>query len=374
MRNLLWFFLFLIAAGIAHSQELQSSQICASCHNAIYKEWQTSRHAASTSASNPFYAAMRKWAISVGDEKTAQKCNRCHMPFSALNATEETVLRLQNEGVACDVCHATKKSGAWLEIGETNVKYGPLDDAVSAVHKSEYSAFHTSSSQCLTCHANLENEHGILSCATEIEYKQSSFYKDGVTCQDCHMPSVKSKVAELGKIRRVSAHNFYGGYNAEMLKNCASITLAAKGDTSLLTISAKIKNRTVGHALPTGSPLRVVYLKLQALDVNGAVVWQNFKRNPIKEDPQSVFMKLLEDESGKAPVPPWEAAEVKFDQRLLPGEERPLEYELVESHAARILAELYYRLAPPALIKKLNLEEDVYSTPVLIASESFTIQ
>jgi len=373
MRNFLWFILFLIAGATAHSQELQSSQTCAECHNAIFREWQTSRHAASTAATNPFYAAMLNWANKAGGE-AQQKCNKCHAPVSALNATQETVARLQNEGVTCDVCHAARPSGAWLEIGETNVKYGPLDDAVSVVHESEYSSFHTSSSQCLTCHANLENEHGTAFCATEREYKQSSFYKSGVTCQDCHMPSVKSKVAELGKIRRVSAHNFYGGYSSEILKNCASITLSAKGDTSLYTISAKIKSRTVGHALPTGSPMRVVYLKLQALDVDGVVVWQNFKNNPIKEDPQSVFMKLLEDETGKAPVPPWEAVKVKFDQRLMPGEERTLEYRLPGKHAARIVAELYYRLAPPALVKKLNLEDEMYGAPVLIASASFQVQ
>ncbi len=364
---------FLITVAVINAQEFQSSRDCAECHVNIAQEWMTSRHAASTAAANPFYAAMLQWANKASDGQAEQKCGRCHAPVKYLDVTQETMTRLAGEGVTCDVCHATKASGGWLELGQENVKYGPYQDAISVVHKSEFSSFLVSNDQCLTCHSNLKSEHGFSFCSTEQEFRKSSFYKSGVTCQDCHMPSLKSKAAELGKMRKIHSHAFYGGYNSEILHNCALLSIDAKGDSALLTVKVAVQNKTVGHALPTGSPMRAVYLTLKALDADGNVVWQNFLNNPLKEDPQAVFMRLLQNKEGKAPAPPWDASAVKFDQRLDPNETRILEYRLSGVHAQRIVAELYYRLAPPALIKKLNIDNDIYAAPVLIASESIRI-
>jgi hypothetical protein len=374
MRYLLCLSLVLIFIASANSQELQLSNDCLKCHQTIVEEWKTSRHAASTEETNPFYSAMLKWANESSDGQAQEKCNKCHVPVKFLGATEETTNRLAYEGVTCDVCHATQQSGKWLQIGAENTKYGPYKDAVSVVHSSEFSSFLISNDQCLTCHANLENAHGFSFCSTEEEFKQSSFYKSGVTCQDCHMPAVKSKATELGKIRNIHSHKFYGGYNSQMLHNCAELSLAAEGDSTFLTVQVTVQNKGVGHALPTGSPMRSVYLKMAAFDAEGVVVWKNFINNPIKDDPKAVFMRLLQNDAGAAPVPPWEASGVRFDQRLMPDESRTLEYMLSDTPAKKIVAELYYRLAPPALVKKLNLDSETYGEPILIASQSVIIK
>ncbi|MBN1561163.1 hypothetical protein JW998_12995 [candidate division KSB1 bacterium] len=351
----------LLLTGVS-AQELESSEACADCHVQAVADWRTSRHALSTAATNPFYAAMLKWATS-SDGQPQENCDLCHMPARSLAAAP----RLENEGVTCDVCHATEPDGKWLRVNPSGVKFGPYDDAVSVVHESQFSEHLVSSRQCLTCHGNLASAHGFAFCSTQKEYLSSSFSKQGITCQDCHMPSIQGVTAELGKIRQVHSHKFYGGYNPEILRNCAKIELEVRGDSTELTIAVKVINRTVGHALPTGSPMRAVYLSLRALDANGKVIWQNYATNPLLEDPDAVFMRLLEDEAGR-PAPPWLATHIKFDQRLQPDETRELLYRISGLNVADIFATLYYRLAPPALLQKLNLDIEPYSNVVTIAT------
>ena len=187
------------------------------------------------------------------------------------------------------------------------------------------------------------------------------------------MPAIEGKTAELGKIRQVHSHKFYGGYNPEILKNCASIELAVEGDTTQLDITVNVTNRTVGHALPTGSPMRSVYLSLKALDSDNNVVWENYKMNPLAEDAKAVFMRLLQNDAGDAPVPPWLATSIKFDQRLKPDERRELTYTIPGSTVTSVIATLNYRLAPPALLKKLNLDREPYSNVVTIATARYEV-
>jgi hypothetical protein len=356
------------------AQELESYTTCAECHVQSTADWKTSRHANSTADSNPFYAAMLRWANDSTDGQAQDNCDKCHVPAKFLASTPEVAEQLAHEGVTCDICHATQPDRDWLTLGKPGVKYGPYKDAVSVVHESEFSQHIVESRQCLTCHANLESAHGFSFCSTQQEYLQSSFYKKDVTCQDCHMPAIESKAADLGKIRPVHSHKFYGGYNPELLRNCASIDVQVAGDTTQLAIDIKVTNRTVGHALPTGSPMRSVYLSLKALDAENNVVWENYKVNPLAEDAQAVFMRLLQNDAGDAPVPPWLATSVKFDQRLKPDETRELSYEIPGQNVVAVIATLNYRLAPPALLKKLNLDVEPYKNVVTIATARTAVE
>ena len=103
-------------------------------------------------------------------------------------------------------------------------------------------------------------------------------------------------------------------------------------------------------------------------------IWQNYKTNPLQEDPDAVFMRLLENDQGQALVPPWLATNVKFDQRLKPDETRQLFYNFPNPGGATIVATLYYRLAPPGLLTKLDLNREPFSNVVTISSESYTIK
>lgn len=360
----------LVSSMTVYAQEIQSYTDCAECHTQSTRSWKISRHAQSTPATNPFYAAMLHWANESSEGNAQKECERCHVPVTTLTTDPFVIETVSEEGVTCDVCHAVKPSGSWMVPGEKNVKYGPYGDAISVVHESQYSSWLVSSNHCLTCHGNLENAHGVSFCSTELEYKKSSFAGQGVTCQDCHMPSIEGRTAELGKMRRVHSHVFYGGYNPEILQNCADLELTLKSDSSSVHIQVTVTNKTVGHALPTGSPMRAVYLKLEIRDAEANTLWRNFETNPLIEDPQSVFMRLLEDERGAAPVPPWKARAVRFDQRIGPDERRVLNYDLELQNADIVIAELVYRLAPPALLAKLNIDKEPFSEVISIATES----
>jgi len=375
----IWVSVFWLTAGLcllnnSFAQELESYESCANCHVQVVADWKTSRHALSTAATNPFYAAMLNWANESSGGQAGEQCDLCHVPAKSLASTPELVDQLEDEGVSCDICHATQPDGKWLRVNPAGIKYGPYGDAISVTHTSQFSEHVVSSRQCLICHANLESAHGFAFCSTQQEYLKSSYSKKGVTCQDCHMPAIEGKAAELGKIRQVHSHKFYGGYNPEIVRNCATLTVDIKGDSVQLEIAIKVTNRTVGHALPTGSPMRSVYLAIQALDANGQVVWQNYTTNPLQEDPDAVFMRLLEDENGQAPVPPWQASKIRFDQRLKPDETRELLYHIPGQHVATIFATLNYRLAPPALLKKLDLDIPPYSNVVTIATAQATVK
>ena len=360
------------------SRDVRNASDCSECHSKIYAEWKTSRHALSGAQTNPLYAKMAAWASKSKGKETGDSCKRCHEPIRFLNLSSATVEQIANEGVTCDVCHATRlvseNSQMWFEVVPGNIKFGPFKDALPAVHNFEFSAQISESSFCLSCHSNSDNIHGVTFCSTGDEWQKSSFAKNDVTCQNCHMPGLEGKVAPLGKMRdQLHSHVFYGGYSQEMLNECADIDIRAKRVGNSVQVEIAVKNHTVGHALPTGSPMRMVILSVEAQDSSGLPVWKNYYQNPLKEDRQAVFMRLLQDKNGNAPVPPWEAVGEKFDRRLKADEERTLTYQFTDTSAVFIQADLNYRLAPPPLLKKLGITDEQYTKVRLITKKRVTI-
>ena len=371
MRYILFLsiFIFMIVVCL-FGQELTSSIVCAECHTDAYSEWRSSRHSQSSASSNPFFSAMYEWAKSA-DADLQKACLKCHEPVLFLNTSENS----PREGVTCDICHAAKpvpgNGGWWLKIQPGNIKFGTIQDAISNWHTCEYSPIHGEARLCLVCHSSLTSEHGIEFCSTEEEWKQSSFAQKGVNCQDCHMPVIEGKTAPVGKIRDdIHLHNFYGGYSEDFLRNCAEIDIQTKKQNSSFLIAVTVTNKTVGHSLPTGSPMRMVILSLELRDREQRPLWKNWYNNPLAEDAKAVFMRLLEDENGKAPVPPWQASQMRFDQRLKADESRLLEYTVSDTSAHSLNATLIYRLAPPALLEKMQITDPIYSEPKIIVEEN----
>ncbi len=94
-------------------------------------------------------------------------------------------------------------------------------------------------------------------------------------------------------------------------------------------------------------------MKLTALDADGKVLWSNFAKNPMTEDPKSVLMLKLVDKDGKPAAPP-KATKTAGDSRLSPNETRALTYEMPAKGVALVRAELRYGLLPPPMMKKLG--------------------
>ena len=71
------------------------------------------------------------------------------------------------------------------------------------------------------------------------------------------------------------SHLFAGTHNGDLLNNSVSLELLFDYDSNELSIV--VTNTAAGHALPTGTPLRMVYLKVGAY-----VVFLNFFFNVLK--------------------------------------------------------------------------------------------
>lgn len=350
--------LFLLVAGFVYAQDYSSSLKCKSCHTKTYKQWQKSRHALSSKENSPIYKAM----LSGHDQADVATCQKCHEPVYTLDLPEKLTQQLSGDGISCDFCHATELEPKGNEVNfklvPGNIKFGPYKDAVAVDHSSQYSDDLSDPKFCLACHTNRDSPHGVAFIDLEQEWRNSSYHKLNVTCQDCHMPSLSGKTAELGKIRDdVYSHQFFGGFNDAILSNCVSMKVDTLRENNFLQVTIKLKNSSVGHGLPSGSPLRMVILSVEGIDELNATIWKNYTTNPIKEDPQAVFMKLLSDQNGKAPVLPWNAVGERFDSRLMPGEERIIKYKIPVALIKSIKASLLYYIAPPPLLRELKISD-----------------
>lgn len=347
-----------------YGQTIESYRTCQDCHAQTAAEWKVSRHALSSVEKNPLYRLVRERVKG----RDVKGCDVCHQPIGQMGLNDYDARKLLVEGINCDVCHAAKpaKSGGW-EIIPGNVKLSPHKDAVPVSHKSVYSKFLVSSKSCLSCHGGKETKNAV--CSSEAEYRKSEFAAKGVTCQDCHMPVMEGKTTELGKIREVHTHVFYGAYNAEILRNCADVQMTLTPSADELVVTVKVSNRTVGHALPGGSPLRLAALRLQAFDDAGGIVWQNYYDSPY-EDPKALFARLYAAEGADALTAPWEGVPLRADQRLKPKESRTIIYSLPKENVHHITAALDYFLIAPFLAERFGLPQKPYATPVTIVTVS----
>jgi hypothetical protein len=105
-----------------------------------------------------------------------------------------------------------------------------------------------------------------------------------------------------------------------------------------------------------------MYLKLSAFDVNGKLLWQNFQKHPMKEDPQAFFVYALADKEGKPAMPPM-ATQVVKNTRLQPYERRALEYRIAADNVKSVRAELYFNLLSPGMVKKMKALPDALKAP-----------
>lgn len=370
--RLLFFVLFL--TGTTWAQVITSAQECKNCHATIYTHWQKSRHSISTPEHSQIYRAM----FSETNQASRAACQKCHEPLSSPGFAELTSPKLRQEGISCDFCHATELTGSgantWFKPIPGNIKTGPYKDAISTSHGFKYSADLGKAKFCLTCHNNTDHPHGVSFIDLENEWKKSSFYRLNISCQDCHMPAISGITAELGKLRdNTYNHQFYGAFNDEILTDCIKLELQADKTGNDYFLTVKVKNKTAGHGIPGASPLRMVLLNIDAKDELKQTIWKNYYTNPLKEDPQGVFIKLLEDQNGRAPALFWKAAGERFDSRLLPDEERILKYTLQNIPAKTIQATLVYYIAPPPLLRELNITGTSFSKTKTITTATLTL-
>lgn len=244
-------------------------EACGTCHPAQYADWRTSLHAR---AMGPGVSGQLVEMLE-SDPASALGCLRCHAPLAeqaplvreghGFRPNPSFQKELLAGGLVCAGCHVRgherfgppRRAGASAPV--TPREALPHDGATR-------SAAFLASEFCRGCH-QFESDgfalNGKLLEDTYNEWRASRFAREGVTCQDCHMPD-----------RR---HLWRGIHDHEMVRSGLTITATAdvRRDRpgQLATVRLIVRSTRVGHAFPTYVTPRVI-LRAEMTGAEGAVL------------------------------------------------------------------------------------------------------
>lgn len=344
----------------------EDPMVCAGCHPRQYKGWKGSMH--SNSFKDPIFQA--EWALAekaLGDKSTiGNMCGGCHAPAGMLSQAIKfdpdmnkhggfTVDAPADNGVFCDVCHTISGNNlletAQLEHGNGSyiaspgkVKRGPLKDAKSPYHQTEYSEHHTKADFCGNCHNIFNPLTGFPLERTYDEWKYSAYARNNIQCQDCHMVPVETAIEVANQLKPAKAikdaglggfagmgakkqrdlvhdHAFVGGNaviteamgdpdskrHAEIarqrLQNVAELEMELiKKAGSLHELAVKVTNERAGHNLPTSLTfIREVWLDITVTDATGEVLFHSghLDDHGEIESGSTIFQNKAVDDEGK---------------------------------------------------------------------------
>lgn len=316
-----------------------SARRCGECHVDIYKMWQKSLH--SKAMKDPAFLAVFKDKRVQASERTRGHCLQCHAPTFHYNPGLGLQSDVAQEGVTCDFCHSiqemapgdTKKP---FVVQSGKLKRGPYKDSVSPVHETKQSDLFESGELCGGCH-EMRNLLGTPIITTYSEWRDGYYQKKGkVNCQGCHMPlapglTVTSALQPTK--RRINLHSFPGGRSRVQLHDALELRLLEEVRAyGKMTLKFGLTNTGVGHAIPTGNPLRKIVVEFQA---HGAF-------DEILHEAKTEIGRQFGDKNGKALATDvgifLDAAQILGDNRIGPGETRELVYEFTAPDQ-KILAE-----------------------------------
>lgn len=282
------------AAGAASQErsysysDWEKNDACRQCHVDFYYQY---RQAMMSKAYTHSWDEIEYFKLALPharmDEKVAEVeagCNGCHSPMAFLSGdippkppSENT---RANESVNCDFCHTITGFKGDIpfnfnyisEPGKT--KYGPRPGVKSPHHNTEMSEFIKSAEFCGTCH-NEKSPYGAWVKATHLEWKEGPYSKQGVVCQDCHMPKAPGVNAKMGETYPdVRQHLFHGAHDEGKLRGVIEMRMHANeaevepGETVVVTVV--LHNAKAGHKVPTGSAEeRILWLHVEAVDASG---------------------------------------------------------------------------------------------------------
>jgi hypothetical protein len=157
-----------------------------------------------------------------------------------------------------------------MKPGKT--KFSSRDQTVdSPAHEIVVSELHHTGDFCGICH-NEKSPFGVWVKSTHLEWKEGPYAKEGVQCQDCHMPKAESIIASMGRTYPdARQHLFHGAHDPGKVKGTIELRIhpdleeAEPGETVLFTVA--LFNQKTGHKFPTGSVEdRIVWLHVEAVD------------------------------------------------------------------------------------------------------------
>jgi hypothetical protein len=274
------------------------------------------------------------------------KCTTCHAPTGRTEAhflgqTNYSLLETQTDplaldGVTCTVCHQIKTTGLGSNasfsggyvIENDRIIYGPYQNPLTTPmqmtvnYTPQYGAHITESEICGTCHTlftpTINNsgqiEGEIAEQTPYLEWVNSIYPNQGVTCQECHMPEVGESIVISNRPHSLAPrgpyynHYFVGGnvFTLKILRdNINPLGITASPDQidstihrtirllqtetaelnsddqwidDTLVIKVAVKNLT-GHKFPSGFPSRRAWIFLQVTNDLDQIVFSSGEWN-----------------------------------------------------------------------------------------------
>ena len=195
---------------------------------------------------------------------------------------------MANESVSCEACHLMQSAQTdpaynfsyMIKPGMT--KFAVRTPAVeSPAHKIVTNDFYKTTEFCGNCH-NEMSPFGVWVKSTQLEWKEGPYAKEGVMCQDCHMPkggpylnALMTKPYDDARL-----HLFHGGHDPGKVRGTIELRIepdirdAEPGETVIFSVA--LFNQKTGHKFPTGSVEdRIAWLNVEATDAKGKVYHLN---------------------------------------------------------------------------------------------------
>jgi hypothetical protein len=204
-----------------------------------------------------------------------------------------------------------------------------------------YSALHTRSDFCATCHNVTHPFSSVAVERTYDEWLESPYSFNNETCQDCHMPGFAGKAAIMGPDRERVASHWFSGANATVLSYLGQHEAAQRARDMLAsaaemqfqplpadmlpgqytTVAVKVANVGAGHKLPTGFPEgREIWIDFQVRDATGRELYRlgAVKDGKTEEDTRNFKVHLGDKDGNELDIEVWNATQILSDNRILP--------------------------------------------------------
>ena len=286
---------------------------CGTCHPVQFADWRTSLHARTMGPG----IAGQLVEMHASQPADALSCYTCHAPLAeqrpVLGAEAKYARNpafdpgLAAQGLVCAGCHVRAHERFGPPRRDGSVANAAPRESLPHNGATRTSAF-LSSEFCRSCHQFAPDGlaiNGKLVENTYAEWKASRFPREGVQCQDCHMPD-----------RR---HLWRGIHDPEMVRSGLTITVdAAATGARMVSGTLRVQSTRVGHAFPTYVVPRVV-LRGEQIDAAGAVIAGTARESVIAREVSLDLSRELRD------------------TRLLPGASASLVYRVPRAAAARAL-------------------------------------
>ncbi len=240
--------------GVIPADFFLASATCGRCHRDIYEQWHASAHHFS-SFNNQWYRRSIEYMQDVVGTRPSKWCAGCHDHAVFFNGRFDRPIREQIDtpeaqaGLGCTSCHSIVHVGGTMGQGDFVVEYPPLHDLAASEapllrwahdlvtelapepHRRTFlKPFHREDSAefCSTCHkVHLDvpvngyrwirgfNEYDNWQASGVSGQGARSFYypETPLTCNDCHMPLVRSDDPAAGD-GYVRSHRFPGANTA----------------------------------------------------------------------------------------------------------------------------------------------------------------